>query len=183
MVAVVTCLFNPMNWKSRVDNYARFAASVRTAGCHLYCVELTYDEQKPCCAADVKIDLAGDDRHVLWQREALVSIGLARALADGHEIVAWFDADAVIEPNWGEIAQAAGRCHVDGLVDVGPGQGGRSELHLRRLDETPHSMHRDGEVHTGALDSCHDDADDLAAPVQDRTTGVARVQGAIDWMR
>ena len=99
-VALVTCMFNPCNYSRRYANYEIFAASVRASGCTLYCVELTFAGQSPRCAADVKINLAGDERNLLWQKEALLNIGLKAAIADGHEFVGWTDADVVLNPDW-----------------------------------------------------------------------------------
>lgn len=105
MVAVVTCLFNPAGWKSRGRNYSTFADAVRAAGCTLYCVELLYGDAEPVCDADVKINLWGDESHVLWQKESLLSIGLNRAIDDGQGIIGWFDADVVIPPDWARLAE------------------------------------------------------------------------------
>jgi len=106
-IAVVTCLFNPWGWESRHRNYERFRDSVRSAGCPLYCVELVYGDAGPVCDADVKIELRGDEANVLWQKEALLSIGLAKAISDGHEFIGWFDADVVIPSDWGQLAVSA----------------------------------------------------------------------------
>lgn len=118
-LALVTCMFNPCNYSRRNANYDLFAAGIQASGCKLYCVELAFDGQAPRCRADVKIDLAGDERNLLWQKEALLNIGLQAAIADGHEFVGWIDADLTLSPDWHVGLHEHFRTEIPTLVHLG----------------------------------------------------------------
>ncbi len=125
----VTCLFNPGGYRSKLDNYHRFAAPFRAAGLRLVTVE--------CAIAGAPFQLAGgaDVLHVrssssLWQKERLLNIAISR-MAPAAKKVAWVDGDLLFSnPAWAvetsrllehvHVAQPFRRWHRltrDGTVD------------------------------------------------------------------
>lgn len=121
-LAVVTCLFNPLGWRSRRAVFDEFAAGMIREGVPVYCVELLFAGQRSHAAKwfpETTIAL-GPEQHaksVLFHKEALLNIGIRRALELGFEHIAWFDADVTFsEPGWsGRIVEAFGRGQ-DGLA-------------------------------------------------------------------
>jgi len=95
-IAIVTCMFNPCGYERRNTNYLRFLAAARNTRAVIYCVELLFPRQLPVCEADHKIVL--ETESILWHKEALLNIGIKQAIADGHEFIAWADADIVLHP-------------------------------------------------------------------------------------
>ncbi|MBS0656991.1 MAG: hypothetical protein JSR82_01935 [Verrucomicrobia bacterium] len=92
---VVTCLFNPGGFRSKLRNYERFRARLAAQGVPLLTVE--------CRFGDQPFELPpGDDvrqiraRDVMWQKERLLTVGI-RALPPEVSKVAWVDADVLFE--------------------------------------------------------------------------------------
>lgn len=90
---VVTAIANPIRWQSRIRLFHAFAAHMLDSGVDLTVVECAYGERP--------FELAGTPhvRHVpvraktlLWNKENLINIGLAR-LPEDWRYAAWIDAD------------------------------------------------------------------------------------------
>jgi hypothetical protein len=117
--ALVTCLFNPNNSEVRYRNYDRFFESVAKTDFRLYCVEMLFEGQVPRCSAHHKIELRGDSRHILWQKEALLNLGINAALQDGCDPIAWVDADVILPTGWEELAvQFLRQCDTNAIVQI-----------------------------------------------------------------
>lgn len=104
MVAIVTAFFNPCRWRSRELAYDRFYATTQAAGLTTYCVELCFGPQS-YCRADQHFELAGADNMWVWQKEAMLQYGIQKAIADGHEYIAWADADILFPVNWAHVVE------------------------------------------------------------------------------
>jgi len=95
----VTAYYNPVHYRTRRVNYETFASPLRTAGIPLLTVE--------CAFGDDPFDLPpGPDvlqvrgRDVLWQKERLINLGVARLPPEADK-VAWLDCDILFaNPNW-----------------------------------------------------------------------------------
>lgn len=103
---VLTTYFNPLGWRQRRGNYDLFRAGL-PASARLLTVEhaptgvpdLTQHD------ADLLVTVAGGN--VMWQKERLLNIGLAR-LPEDCDLVAWMDCDVVLaDPDWPRRARQA----------------------------------------------------------------------------
>ena len=100
----ITCYFNPVGYKRRLQNYQLFRQHLTIP---LITVELAYrdDFDLPPDAADILIRSHSKD--VLWQKERLLNLALA-ALPDRCDAVAWLDCDVVFEDDdWAARAAQA----------------------------------------------------------------------------
>ena len=100
----ITCYFNPVGYKRRLQNYLLFRRHLKIP---LITVELAYRDgfDLPADAADILIRLRSGD--VLWQKERLLNLALA-ALPDRCDAVAWLDCDVVFEDDdWAARAAQA----------------------------------------------------------------------------
>ena len=87
----VTSYFNPLGWRSRLENYRLFRKHLEVP---LIAVEWhPHGEfQLGPGDADVLAQVQGGD--LMWQKERLLNIGMASVPA-GVEFVAWLDCDIV----------------------------------------------------------------------------------------
>lgn len=101
LLQVVAVYANPQRWKARLANFKRFEDHMLKSGVGLTTVECTY--------GDRPFELTGNEqtvtrvqlraRDVLWHKENLGNIGLARAPASDY--YALVDGDfTFIDPNW-----------------------------------------------------------------------------------
>ncbi len=101
LLHVVTCVSNPVRYRSRWRLYERFAAQMERAGVRLLTVELAYGERpfevtKPGRRDPVQLR----SRSELWSKENLLNIGFAH-LPEGWRYAAWIDADVEFQnPDW-----------------------------------------------------------------------------------
>jgi hypothetical protein len=99
-LGLVSCYFNPCGFNRRRDNYFRFHEGMGEDAQHLVTVEAVFDDSIP--------HMAGLDNHIirrtptmLWQKEALLNIGIQRCLDLGYENIAWLDGDILfLNPGW-----------------------------------------------------------------------------------
>lgn len=119
MLGVVTCHFNPCGWERPVANYWQWRQLLSEQFCgDIVTVELVFGSEP---VVDDAIHIYGDHRHVMWQKERLLNIGI-RALPADVDYVAWIDADLLfLNPHWAEqtvellqkyaAVQLFGHCH------------------------------------------------------------------------
>lgn len=95
----VTSFFNPMRYRLRLANYRRFREAL---GVPLATIELGFDGHWELGAsdADLYVRIGGGD--VMWQKERLLNLVLARLPAT-CKLVAWLDCDLLLpDPDWPE---------------------------------------------------------------------------------
>ena len=100
----ITCYFNPVGYKSRLENYRTFWHHLTVP---LVTVELSFDAnfQLQRDDADMLVQLHGGD--VMWQKERLLNVAL-NLVPGGCNHVAWLDCDVVFErSDWAKRASRA----------------------------------------------------------------------------
>lgn len=105
----VTTFFNPAGYKNKLENYLIFRANAKKQGLKLLTVELAFGNRRfelKDGDADILIQLRTEKNNVLWQKEALLNIGLKNLPKDCDKIV-WLDCDVIFQNNdWvGETAK------------------------------------------------------------------------------
>ena len=105
----VTCYFNPVGYKRRLENYRVFR---RRLSIPLVTVELSFNGAFQLCAGDADILVQIDGQDVMWQKERLLNLALERVPNDCDKI-AWLDCDVVFgSDDWAEQASRALDRHV-----------------------------------------------------------------------
>lgn len=98
-LAVVTCHWNPAGWQSLRRNYLRFLHEMKWWNIPTFAVEVAYDGQD-FASDDAWIQVRGNDRNVIWQKERLINLAAER-LPERFDKVAWIDADILLlDPQW-----------------------------------------------------------------------------------
>lgn len=98
---VVTPIFNPCRYQSRIRLYRDFEKYVADAGAKLITVELAYGARdftvtEPCDPFDVQVRTRAE----LWHKERMINLGIQRLPPDWR-YVAWVDADIIFaRPDW-----------------------------------------------------------------------------------
>ncbi len=100
---VVTCISNPVRYRTRYDLYKKFAKHVEQSGAILYTTEMAFGDR------DFSITEANNIQHVqvrsfyeIWHKENMLNLAIQRLPAD-WEYVAWVDADVLFQrPDWVE---------------------------------------------------------------------------------
>lgn len=100
MLAAVTCLFSPD--AQRLRNYVYFAAHLAESQIPLYTVAAGRDEDPNASTAHTFRYRLADDQ-ILWQKERLLNLAVARLPAD-VDVIAWLDADLIFDCD--HLAQA-----------------------------------------------------------------------------
>ncbi len=97
--AVITCFFNPQQYRSRLGNFAIFARAMHRRRIPLFAVEALFAGEESAIgklADTVTVSCEA----VLWQKESLLNM-LLRQLDKRYEAVVWCDADVLFEnPAW-----------------------------------------------------------------------------------
>jgi hypothetical protein len=100
----ITCYFNPIGYKRRIENYRLFRERLALP---LVTVELSFDGafQLRHDDADIVVQLHGRD--IMWQKERLLNLAL-KSLPDRCDKVAWLDCDVIFaSDDWVERADLA----------------------------------------------------------------------------
>jgi len=101
-LTVVTCLFNPNRFNSRIRLYKEFAAYIKQFGCRLVTVEVALGERPFETTPDADtIQLR--TKSELWHKERALNIGIRHAIATNPntKYIAWIDADVSFSiQNW-----------------------------------------------------------------------------------
>lgn len=103
LLNVVTVVFNPIRWKSRLAHYRNFREHMLDSGVKLTVVE--------CALGERPHELADTDPHVThvpvraetlaWTKENLTNIGIQRGVPADAKYLAWIDADVEFsKPGW-----------------------------------------------------------------------------------
>jgi hypothetical protein len=99
----ITTFFNPSGYKNKIRNYKKFRRYSKKQGLRLLTVELAFEDRPfelKDGDADIIIQIRGKDNNVMWQKEALLNIGLKNLPHDCDKIC-WLDCDIIFEDkNW-----------------------------------------------------------------------------------
>jgi hypothetical protein len=91
----LTTFFNPVGYKNKYKNYKLFRYKTKKQGLKLLAVELAFGdapfELNPD-SADILIQLRGEEKNIMWQKERLLTIGL-KNLPKNCDKVVWLDCD------------------------------------------------------------------------------------------
>lgn len=104
---IISCYANPLGYRTRRENFLRFAASIAAQGGNLLVLEMAepgsrydLDENSLNC-----IRLRGDG--LIWQKERMLNVAL-RSLPPECKKVVWADGDILFEsPHWIEMTSDA----------------------------------------------------------------------------
>lgn len=102
----VVALFNAAGFSSRMANFRQFRARSRAQGLWLLAVELVFTTDAPFevhlgTDADAVVRIRATKAHIMWQKERLLSVGLAALPVGACDKVAWPDAEVLFDnANW-----------------------------------------------------------------------------------
>lgn len=95
----ISSFFNIASYKNKYENYLRFRESSKRQGLKLLTVEMAFGD-KPFELkegdAEILIQLRGNEKNVLWQKEAMLNIGLKNLPKDCDKF-AWLDCDVIFK--------------------------------------------------------------------------------------
>ena len=100
---VVTCISNPVRYRTRYDLYRKFERHMQQSGVELYTTEMAFGDR------DFAITDGNNPNHIqvrsffeLWHKENMLNLAIQRLPSD-WEYVAWIDADILFNrPDWAE---------------------------------------------------------------------------------
>ncbi len=93
LLHVVTAIANPIRWQSRIELYRDFEAHMLASGVQLTVVECAYGERPFECAGTPGVNhIPVRAKSLVWNKENLLAIGIARLPADA-KYIATIDAD------------------------------------------------------------------------------------------
>jgi hypothetical protein len=133
LLNVVSVVFNPIRWQSRIALYRQFEQHMLDSGVHLTTVECALGE-RPFELDNPRVNhVKVRANSILWNKENLINLAIARLPPD-WKYVAWLDADILFrQPGWAsETVQALQQYHViqpwESCYDLGP-HGEHVDLH------------------------------------------------------
>lgn len=95
----ITCVFNPSGYRTKLENYHRFAEKFRESGLPLLTVECAFSGEPFTLPSNPDVIQVRSDS-ILWQKERLLNIALER-LPSGAKKVVWIDSDLLFaDPGW-----------------------------------------------------------------------------------
>lgn len=99
----ITTFFNPVGYKNKSENFRAFRGAIKKQGLKLIVVELTFNsstfELSPK-DAEILVQLKGDKKNIMWQKEAMLNVGLQHLPEDCDKVV-WLDGDIIFtNDNW-----------------------------------------------------------------------------------
>ena len=117
-LAAITSYYNPAGYVTRRENYDRFAQGLEMQGVELWTIELSFDGRFELPKGPRTFRVRGGRRHIMWQKERLLTLLLARLPADIDK-VAWIDCDVLFcNPTWPQMTcDALEKVHVVQLFD------------------------------------------------------------------
>lgn len=105
---VVTAIFNPIRWKTRIDHYKVFREHMLQSGVDLTVVECAFGQRPHELGNDQHVEhIAVRAETLAWNKENLINIGFARSRHRSRK-VAWIDADVIFQNrHWREETEHA----------------------------------------------------------------------------
>ncbi|MGA2408840.1 MAG: hypothetical protein ABSG46_00425 [Candidatus Binataceae bacterium] len=101
LLHVVTAIFNPIGWGSRVRLYSEFEKHMLASGVRLTTVECVLGDRPHVLGGEPGVNYVPVRANtLLWNKENLINIGISR-LPEDWKYVAWIDADIKFRrPDW-----------------------------------------------------------------------------------
>jgi GR25 family glycosyltransferase involved in LPS biosynthesis len=97
-LAVITTFYNPQNYINIRYNYLKFSEKIKEKA-DLFPIELSFDGNF-FIEDDNVIQIKGDKKNILWQKEVLLNIALEK-IPKEYTNIAWIDCDILFEnENW-----------------------------------------------------------------------------------
>jgi hypothetical protein len=154
-LAIVSVFFNPVGYRSTVENFRKFYRSLCEQGIELHAVEVAFGDA-PFYVADLPGVRQVRTRDVMWQLERMINHTIA-GLPDCFTKVAWLDTDVFFENrNWfRETSEALDQNLVvqpfrDALwMDADGGTLRRATGMAAAMNDHPHLPSDPGKVHPG----------------------------------
>jgi len=102
ILRVVTCVYNPIWWQTRIQHYGTFRQHMLDSGVKLTVVECALGERPFELGDDPDVTHVGVRADTLaWNKENLINIGIARGTDPSERYLAWVDADVEFRNrNW-----------------------------------------------------------------------------------
>lgn len=101
---VITPIFNPMQFKSRIRLYNEFAPYIEFSGAQLFTVEVAFNDHPfEVTAEGNPFNLQLKTTDVMWHKERAINLGIQRLLQvqPNAKYIAWIDADVRFsDPEW-----------------------------------------------------------------------------------
>jgi hypothetical protein len=98
-ICLVTCYFNPSNYKSKYDNYLKFRDKIRCSGLHLITIECAFGDSVFNLPTSLDV-IQIRSTSVMWQKERLLNLAI-QSLPHEVKKVAWLDCDILFSnPRW-----------------------------------------------------------------------------------
>lgn len=101
-MAVITCHFNFAGYKRPRANLLRFIRAMERAGIPTFGAEVLLPGQESAVGGlpNWKVIMADPQRHIIWQKEALLNVALS-LVPRTFNAIAWVDADLdFVNPHW-----------------------------------------------------------------------------------
>ena len=95
-LGLTACYYNPCKFKRRLHNFLKFHEAVGDQIRNAVWVELAFDDQEFDLSHLPNV-IQMRTNTLVWQKEALLNIGLRKLLEKGYENVCWLDADISFE--------------------------------------------------------------------------------------
>src|SRR5271154_4063886 len=93
LLHVVTVVYNPIDWESRLRLYREFEAHMLASGVCLTTVECALGSRPHLLGGEARVNHVGVRAStLLWNKENLINLGISR-LPENWQYVAWIDAD------------------------------------------------------------------------------------------
>ncbi len=97
----ITTFFNPAGYENKYENFKIFRQHIKRQGLKLLVVELSFEKNSfelKYTDADIVIRVQGDAKNIMWQKEALLNIGLDNLPKKCDKFV-WLDGDIIFQDN------------------------------------------------------------------------------------
>jgi len=98
----ITVFFNPVGYQNKYNNYKIFRENTKRQGLKLIAVELVFagEPELKNTDADMVVRIFGNKNNIMWQKEALINVGIDNLPADCDKFI-WIDSDIVFQDeNW-----------------------------------------------------------------------------------
>jgi len=99
----ITTFFNPAGYKNKYENYKIFRENLKKQGLKICAVEVAFSNRPFELKkedAEILIQIRGNEKNLMWQKERMMNIGLKNLPKDCDKI-AWLDCDIIFEnQNW-----------------------------------------------------------------------------------